>query len=354
MNSLTILATLLGLASSGADPAIELTTAVADYRVAPREYRLDGVVEAVSQTTVSAQTQGQVKAILYDVDDFVERDAVVARLKDTEQRARLAQAQADLDSAQARLDNAADEFERLQGLFAKEAISESSMDKALAERKAAKAAVEAATARLEQATEQLAYTELRAPYSGIVTKRHVEVGEIANPGTPVMSGVSLDELRVAVDVPQSVIPAVRRGGRVRIYLGGKQAIEAAKLTVFPFADPKSNTFVVRADLPAGSHGLFPGMYVKTGFVVGQKRELTIPAAAVVYRSEVTAVYVVDGDGKVGFRHIRAGRAVGDAVVVLSGLQADERVALDPVAAAVRLKAQRDGAASGASREDGHD
>ena len=90
---------------------------------------------------------------------------------------------------------------------------------------------------------------MRAPYSGIVTHRHVQLGEIATPGQPVMGGVSLEELRVIVDVPQSVIPAVRQGSGARIYLADGTAIEAGRITVFPFADLGSNTFKVRLDLP---------------------------------------------------------------------------------------------------------
>jgi RND family efflux transporter MFP subunit len=327
-----------------------LATAAAQLRTIPREYRLDGVVEAVNRTTVSAQTQGQVEEILYDVDDYVQKGAVVARIKDTEHRTRVAQAAADLKSATARLQQARDEHARVKGLYEKRNVSDSAMDQAKADLASAQAALEAATARLEQAQEQLEYTQVRAPYSGIVTHRHVQVGEMASPGQPVMSGISLDQLRVIVDVPQSVIPAVRDGGTARIYLPNGKLIETQSITVFPFADLESNTFKVRVDLPApngsgaeGGNGaarvLFPGMFVKTGFVMGEKAELTVPKEAVVHRSEVTGVYVLVEDGHVHFRQIRLGRALDDAFVVLAGLREGERVALDPIAAGVLLKSQ---------------
>ena len=316
-----------------------LATAPAEYHTLPREYRLDGVVEAVNRTTVSAQTQGQVEEILYDVDDYVEKGAVIARLKDTEHRAQVAQAAADLKSANAKLQQAKEEYDRVKGLYATKNVSDSAMDKATADLESAKAALDAATARLEQSQEQLRYTEVRAPYSGIVTHRHVELGEMASPGQPIMTGVSLEQLRVIVDVPQSVIPAVRRGGIVRVYLPDDQVVESSQITIFPFADPGSNTFKVRVDLPEGTRVLFPGMYVKTGFVVGEKQDLVIPREAVVYRSEVTGVYVVGEGDHVHFRQIRLGRALDGAVAVLAGLTEGERVALDPIAAGVVLKSQ---------------
>jgi RND family efflux transporter MFP subunit len=329
------------LAAEPAGPqGAALATAPVQRTTVPREYRLDGVVEAVNRTTVAAQTSGQVEEILYDVDDYVQKDAVIARLKDTEHRARVAQAAADLKSANAQLQQAREEHGRVQGLYAKQNVSDSAMDKATADLASAQAGLEAATARLEQAQEQLDYTQVRAPYSGIVTHRHMEVGEIASPGGPVMSGISLDELRVIVDVPQSVIPSVREGGLARVYVPGGEVIETRDITVFPFADMGSNTFKVRVDLPAETRSLFPGMYVKTGFVVGERQELTVPAAAVAHRSEVTAVYVVNTEGHVHFRQVRLGRALDGAFVVLAGLTEGEQVALDPIAAGVLLKEQQ--------------
>jgi RND family efflux transporter MFP subunit len=347
VSMISILSALVS-ASAAEVASVDLETAAAQYRTVPREYRLDGVVEAIKRTTVSAQTQGQVQEILFDVNDFVQKDAIVARLKDTEHRARVTQAAAELKSATATLDQTREEFERVKGLYSKELASDSAMDNAIADVKNAQARLESAMAGLSQAQEQLAYTEVRAPYSGIVTQRHLEVGEIASPGQPVMSGISLEEMRVIVDVPQSVVSAVRQGGSARIYLPDGAVVETEKITVFPFADLGSNTFKVRLDLPATVKQLFPGMFVKTGFAIGEKTELVIPKSSVVYRSEVTGAYVVTGDS-VQFRQVRLGRDLGDALVVLAGLTEGERVALDPIAAGVALKARA--AAAGEKNDD---
>ncbi|MFP4279646.1 MAG: efflux RND transporter periplasmic adaptor subunit [Halochromatium sp.] len=333
------------------DPArASIATAEVGYRVVPKEYRLDGVVEAINRTTVSAQTSGQVDEILYDVDDFVEKGEVIVRLRATEHRARLAQAAADLRSASAQLEQAREEHQRIKGLYQKQNVSESRMDQAEADLESAEARLESAQANLEQAQEQLEYTQIRAPYSGIVIRRHVERGEVANPGSPVMSGISLEELRVSIDVPQSAIPAVRERGEIRVYLPDGEITEPSRITVFPFADLGSNTFKVRADLEGRIEGLFPGMFVKTGIVTGEKQELTIPRAAVVYRSEVTGAYVVSENGRIRLRHIRTGSSIDDEIVVLSGLSAGERVALDPIAAGLALKRQAE--ANRQDRQDG--
>ena len=328
------------LAMFGAQASQEtLPTAVAEYLKVPREYRLDGVVEAVRQTTVSAQTQGRVQEILFDVDDYVEKDAVLVRLRDTEHRAQVIRAASELKEAVARLEQAREEFARIEGLFARKLASESALDEATAELKSAEARMEAASAALSQAKEQLEYTQVRAPYSGIVTERFVEMGETARPGQSLISGVSLEELRVNVSVPQSVIASVRELDQARIQLPDGGSVVTSGITVFPFADPASNSFRVRLELPASTAHLFPGMFVKTAFVIGEKQVLAVPAQAIVRRSEVTAVYVVDEQQRIQFRQIRAGAPTDGKREVLAGLEPGERVALDPLAAGAALKRQ---------------
>jgi RND family efflux transporter MFP subunit len=190
---------------------------------------------------------------------------------------------------------------------------------------------------VEGAKEQLEYTVIRAPYAGIVSKRHVELGELVSPGQPVISGLSLQSLRVNVDVPQSMFHAIRTIGKAVVYVDGER-IAAESLTFFPVADAAANTFRVRVNLPDGAATLYPGMFVKVGFVVGETQRLLVPVEAVVRRSELSGVYVTDGE-TVTLRQVRLGRRYGDSIEVLSGLSAGEDVATDPVAAGIWLKEQ---------------
>lgn len=329
-----------GLLFSTVPAHAELATAVISTMELPREYRLDGTVEAVQQSTMTAQTSGQVQEVLVDVDDYVENGTLIIRLKDVQQQAGLAQAEANLQAANAQLQEARKEFNRVEGIYARKLVSKADMDRATAALKKAKAQRAAAAAGLEQAREQLEYTQIRAPFTGIVTERHIEAGETAHQGKPLISGLSLDSLRVDVNVPQSLIGKVREHGTARVQLPDGSWVSAQDLTVFPYADAASNTFRVRADLPAGVKGVFPGMSLKVAFTTGSEQVLTVPVAAVVHRSEVTGVYVVDKDGQLSLRHVRLGRRTADRVVVLAGLRVGERVALDPVAAGVALKHQR--------------
>ena len=324
-------------AFAGGAAELPFATVTAVYERAPRERIWDGTVEATDRATVSAQTSGRVAAILYDVDDFVEADAVIMRFTDTEQRAGLGRAEAALREAEARFAESDSEHRRVAAMFENGTVAKARYDQARANYDAAQARLESARAGVAAAQEQLEYTVVRAPYAGIVSERHVEVGEMVRPGQPLMSGLSLQRLRVSVDVPQTMIDPIRRIGRATVYAG--TPVTGESLTFFPIADPATNTFRVRVNLPEDSATLYPGTFVKVGFVIGETERLLVPIAAVVHRSELTAVYVVDED-RVTLRQIRTGRPYGDRVEVLAGLDAGETVAAEPVAAGVFLQQRR--------------
>jgi len=321
-----------------ADSALE--TAQAEYREIPLEHRLDGVVEAVNQGTLSAQIQGQVLEIMFDVDDYVEKDSLVIRLRDTEQQAHLVKARAELSTATARLNEAEKEKKRIAAVFKKGMTSNSALDQANTGLEEAIGRHKAAVAGLWQAQEQLEYTWIKAPFSGIVTQRHIEVGDTANPGQRLMSGLSLDKLRVSVNVPQSLIQEIRKRGKARIEPPDNQMVEAASLTIFPYAQSGSNTFKVRLGLPQDITGLFPGMFVKAAFLIGKQKRLLVPQQAVAFRGEVTGAYVITQEGKISFRYIRLGQKTENGMIsILAGLSQGEQVALNPVTAGTKLKQQ---------------
>ncbi len=313
-----------------------LETLVVAAESTPTERLLDGTVEAVNQATVSAQTAGRVTDVLFDVNDVVPAGALIVRIRSTEQVAGLSQAQAALKEATAREAEAQSRYERISDMYQRRVVAKATYDEASAGRDAAVARLVAARAGLDAAREGVSYTEIRAPYGGVVTQKHVRVGESVAPGTPLMTGASLDALRVVVDVPQSVIEQVRQVRKAAVYVDG-QRVATTSLTLFPAAQSESNTFRARFDLPAGQQGLAPGMFVKVGLVLGEADRVLVPRSAIVERSEMRAVYVVSPDARPSLRQVRLGHVRGDRVEILAGLVAGERIALDPAAAGLRAR-----------------
>ena len=327
--------TLAAVSAPAAHADLPFATAPAAVEMIAVERRFDGTVEAVHQATISAQTAGRIAQVNYDVDDFVEHGTILLRFTDVEQRTALREAQARLTEARARLLEAGAEYQRAQNLKERNLGSQRDLDRALSGRDSIAAQVASAESAVERASQQLDYTVVKAPYSGIVTERFVEVGESVTNGQQLMSGLSLERLRVTLDLPQQVTIKVRPDPRAMI-LTSAGPVKPEKITIFPVADPVSNTFRVRLELPPGQFGLYPGMFVKVAFQVGAAERLLVPAAALVQRSEVTGVYIAVDDG-IRLRQIRVGETVGNRVEVLAGLAAGEHVALDPVQAGIYAK-----------------
>jgi len=324
-----------------------LASSVVQAQQARSEQVWDGVVEAVNQVTITAQTNARVIELPYEVNAVVARGAVLVRFSDVEQKSARNAAQAQIASAQATYKDAQASYERIAAVYAKGYVSTAQMDQQRAARDAAKAALESARAQWSAVGQALDYTVLRAPFAGIITRRFVHVGEAVQAGPPspqpLIQLQALDDLRINVQVPQSAVDAIRTFHTANALIGDHR-ITATAVEVFPYADPDTHTFNVRLSLPAGDTGLYPGMTVKVAFASGEAKRLLVPASTIVERGELVAVYVIDDHG-VALRQVRTGNRDGDRVEVLAGLDDGERVASNPQAALAWLQKQH---AEGAS------
>ena len=303
-----------------------------------QEVLLDGTIEAANQSTVAAQVNARVEELPFDVGDFVPKGAVIVRFHGKEQAAQLGSAEAGAREAQAQLTDAQTEQRRISDLFGRGVVSRAALDKADAALKAAQARFDAATASAAATREGASNTIVRAPYAGIVVKRLIQVGEMATVGRPLMTGLSLEHLRVDLEAPQHLVSALHGKSAVRVIMPDGSSVDVTSRRISPQADTASHTFHVQLTLPEGQHGAYPGVLVKVAIATGERAALLLPPAAVVERSEVTGAYVVGADGNVSLRYIRTGTPMGDGrVPVLAGLAAGERVATDPIAAGIELK-----------------
>ena len=306
----------------------------------PLEYQLDGVVEASRKATLSAEVTGKIEAVFFDVGDFVEKSEILVKIRDQEYRARKKIAVATLDEAMANLRDNEQDFERNRDLRKQKLISQAVFDKAEANLKSSQARVNSARANLSNAEEQLGYTVLRAPYSGVVVERHVEPGESTAPGQAIMTGYALGELRVSANLPQSQVAGLRKYRNARVIaLEDGRNVKVSKITIHPVANPNNHSFPLRLDIARTDTGLYPGMLVKVAIKIGSAERLLIPRKALVSRSEVNAVYLLDNEGRYSFRQVRPGNRFGDKIEILAGLSAGEVLSVDPVRAGIEHKRQ---------------
>ncbi len=311
------------------------------YVDAPLTYSAEGVVEAAKQSTVSAQISGRVAAVNFDVGEKVKKGQVLVRIDATEVGQTLNERRAQLAEALASFENAKSTYNRTQYLFEKKFVSQAALDKARAEFEAAKSRVDARRANVGIAANTESYATVVAPYSGVVSVRHVEIGEMAYPGKPLMTGFDPRELRLTVSVPQYRLEAVKANLQegAWIMLGKGQALRPSAVMVLPAANPLTHTTQVRLEFPSDSIGIYPGMFARAEFSVGHAEKLLIPASSVLRRSEVTAVYVLNQSGKYELRQVRLGEPSGSEIEVLAGLSTGEKIALDPIKAGITRSAE---------------
>lgn len=328
---------LLALLSNPGWSATPLATETVGSGSAANEYLADGVVEAVRTSSIGADLSGRVTALLVQAGNKLKAGQVLLRIDERVASQQALASQSQVAAAQAQLDAAKSDFERRKSLYDQKYLSKAALDRAESDYKSAAAQAKAQIAQATAAGVQTGLHTLTAPYDGIVAETLVEVGDMVTPGRQLITFYDPSALRVSVNVPQSQVAALRRAD-ARVEIAGSIAavsVKADAVTVLPTADPVSHMVQVRLLLPA-QNAAAPGTFARAWLPLqaqAGKARITVPQRAVLRRSELVAVYVVDKDGKPQLRQVRLGRDLGDRVEVLAGVTAGERVALDPFAAA---------------------
>ncbi|MDP2367065.1 efflux RND transporter periplasmic adaptor subunit [Rhodoferax sp.] len=304
-------------------------------------FELDGLIQPVKQSTVSAQTAGRIVSLLVKAGDVVRAGQLLATIDEREalvgaqrSQAQLAQAQADWRVAQANLT-------RNRELQAKGFVSQAALDIAESQAQGAQAGRDQAQAGMQQAALARGYSRILAPYDGRVQGTDAQVGDLAVPGKPLLTVYAPLPLRVVVQVPGSRSQRIGPTDLIEVRLGGQSGqgtwVQPTARTALPSTDPVAQTVEWRLDLSTqAAQGLVPGQQIAVRFVSAQPApgpaRLLIPAAAVLRRGELTAVYVASERGFL-LRAVRLGTDhAGSGVEVLAGLKLGERIALDPVKA----------------------
>jgi RND family efflux transporter MFP subunit len=237
--------------------------------------------------------------------------------------------------------------ERTRDLRSKGFVSQAALDVAETQLKAALAGVQQAQAGRSQATLARGFSTVTAPFDGIVLATHLDAGDLATPGRAIATVYAPDALRAVVQVGVSRAEAARNAQRAEVLLPDGRRVTPLRRTELATADPVTQTIEWRLDLPPDAvQNLAPGQVVRVRFDRGTAvpsalsgaTTIRVPAAAVLRRGELTAVYVVQGSGFV-LRAVRLGADRGaDGIEVVAGLRAGERIAADALKAGLAAAA----------------
>lgn len=207
-------------------------------------------------------------------------------------------------------------------------LSQAQVRQARAQIEQAQAGVDRAKANVEQTLANLDYGTVTAPFTGVVTRKHAEVGAMAGTGQALVKLENIDRLRFSVAVPESLIGRLERGQQVRVKLDAlDRSVSGSVSQIIPAADPASRNFTVKIAL-ASDGNIIPGMFGRLQLTTSDRQALTIPVEAIVKRMGITGAYKVV-DGKAQFQTLTTGATHAEGVEVYSGLTAGDRIILHP-------------------------
>jgi RND family efflux transporter MFP subunit len=297
---------------------------------------LPGTVQAFYEAPIYARTSGYLRAWYTDIGTSVKKGQLLAEIDTPEVDQQLRQAQADLGTAQANYQLARSTNERWQGLLATESVSKQDADERAGDAAAKSAAEQSAAANLARLRELESFKRVLAPFDGVVTQRNTDVGALINAGETAGSALfrvaDTHRLRIYVSVPQSYAGEIGPGlsaGLVFADRPGKR-YEAAVSSTARALEATSRTLQVELQIDNARGELLPGSYAEVHFELhGASSTLRVPVNTVLFRSQGLLVATVDSSSHVHLRRITQGRDFGKEIEVLSGIDADDTLIVNP-------------------------
>ncbi len=296
---------------------------------------LPGTRQGYVQAPISARASGYLKKWHKDIGSKVKQGELLAEIETPEIDQQLSQAVAARQQAASSLELAHSTLGRWEGLRKRDAVSQQELDERRSAEAQARANLAAADANVERLRQLEGFKRVLAPFSGVITKRNVDVGDLIDAGGGAGRALFLlsqtDPLRVYVNVPQSYSQMVKPGQQVAVTqaeLRG-ESFKGQILRTAASIDATTRTMQVEIRLPNADGKLLPGAFVQVSLGLEASGALTIPTNVLLFRPEGPRVAAVGADGKVSLRAVKIGRNFGEAIEVLDGVGATDQLVLNP-------------------------
>lgn len=312
-------------ATPTAPPVLTVQTMPVREQTLQRPVIGDGSVVAWQELVVGIEAGGlRVAEVPIEEGERVTKGQVLARLDDLVLAAQAGSARGSVTEAEAALALAQAELRRATELSRTDAVARQTLEQRQANLRQTEARLLSARARLEEAEARLAQTRILAPADGIVARRSILPGAVAQPGQEVARLIRDGRLELAARVPELELPGIAPGQHVRVRHGANE-IEGEVRAVAPVVAAETRLGTVHVALPAGS-GLRPGMFAQAEILPAARPALVVPNEAVIFRDGRSTAFVLpEGSDRVALRAVRTGERRGGVIEILEGLQAGDRV-----------------------------
>ncbi len=288
---------------------------------------VSGKIQATNSADLSTRMMGFVKKVHVNVGDKVKKGQLLVSINNTDLQAKKAQVDAGILQAQTAFTNAEKNYNRFKNLFASSSISQKEMDDMTTNYQMAKAGLESAKQMKNEINAQFTYSNIKAPFSGIITNKNIDAGDMANPGMPLISLESPKDFEVLAMVPETEISEIEKGTDVNVLVKSIDKTVKGKVTeVSTSAKNSGGQYLVKVNLEKTNVSILSGMFATVQFPLEQKTKsemVLIPVDVIVKNGQLSGVYTVSQTNTALLRWLRLGRTYGNNVEVLSGLNANE-------------------------------
>lgn len=308
---------------------------------ASEEFSLPGSVQAWADAPLYARTAGYLKQRLVDIGQPVKAGQLLAEIDAPEIDQQLRQAEADLASAEVSAKVSQGTAERYRQLLASKSVAPQEAEDKIGDAQAKQAVVASQRANVQRLREIQSFKRVVAPFDGVVTARNVDVGALVVPGgssgQALFRVASTKKLRVYVDVPEGLAGsiAVNQSAELRLAAQPRKSVAARVVATATAITPASRTLLTQLEVDNAKGELLPGSYADVRFKLPARADtLRVPANALLFRADGLSVATVDAQSRVLIKPVVQGRDLGKEVEIASGLQASDRVIINPSDSAV--------------------
>lgn len=309
----------------------ELINVQVEKSFLPKEqgyFSASGQIEAAQFANISTRMMGYVTKVHVKVGDKVRKGQSLIDINNADMEAKKAQTQAGIIQAEARFRAAEKDMKRFQVLFEQNSASQKELEDIKTQFNIAKAQLENAQQMQKEVEAMLSYTNIKAPFKGVITSKSVKAGDMANPGQTLMSLEAPDNFVAKVMVPETNIPYVRQNDSVKVYVkSNEQNLEGTVSEISTSSQNSGGQYLVKIKLNIPEHvKLYSGMFISTAFPSSQEQsgEVLVPKSAIVTKGDLQGIYTVSASNTAILRWLKLGKSMGDQVEVLSGLSEGEQ------------------------------
>ncbi len=311
-------------APPGPPPAPVIVTDAVEREMAPFAW-FAGTIISRNDARLSAEADGRLLWVA-EVGDIVTKGDVVVRIDDTLIRQDLSAQQAAVARERARLAYLNQEVKRLQKLVRQNSASQSTLDENISNQAVTRNELKAAQARVEQTQEHLNRSQIRAPFTGVITERSLQAGEWANSGDSVVRIVDTGSMEVQTRVPVDSLSFIKPGNVLNLKLANGRQGKAAVRTIVPVGDDQSRLYELRLTLV--ENGWLAGQTVQVAVPTAATRKvIAVPRDALVLRRDGARVFRIKDDNTADPVGVETGVAVGDYIEVQGGIKSGDRVVI---------------------------